>query len=280
MKNSTKNGISVIILTKNEEKDLAECINSISWSDDVHVFDSYSDDNTVFIAESMGAVVTQNKFLNYANQRNKALHSLNFKHPWVLMLDADERIPDPLKDEMLKFVNDDTKDICACRIRRNDFFLGSWLKHAQISPFYIRLVRPSKVAYEREINEVLKVSGDIVDMKEAFDHYPFSKGIEHWLNKHNVYSTMEAKLINQTDHGEFSIVKAFFDPDFNNRRFHQKKLFYKLPFRPFIKLIYMMFIRGAILDGRAGVTYAFLQMIYEYMIVLKTRELFQEKQDK
>ena len=127
--------------------------------------------------------------------------------------------------------------------------------------------------YEREVNEVLKVEGKITDLHQPFDHFPFSKGIEHWLNKHNVYSTMEAALIAQSGGGDFSLFKALFAADFNERRFHQKAFFYCMPFRPLIKWLYMMFIRGAIMDGRAGITYSFLQAIYEYMIILKTREL-------
>ena len=265
--------ISVLILTKNEQQDLPGCLASVSWSDDVHVFDSFSTDGTIDVARKAGAKVIQRVFDGYASQRNAGLHELNFKYPWVLILDADERIPVLLKDEITQFVAEMPLSVVAGRIRRRDFFLNTWLKHAQISPFYVRLVRPSKVHYEREVNEVLVANGDIADLHQPFDHFPFSKGIEHWVSKHNVYSTMEAKLITQTGDGEFSIRKAFFANDFNERRFHQKALFYRLPFRPLIKWLYMMFVRGAVLDGKAGITYSFLQAIYEYMIVLKTREL-------
>jgi len=265
--------VSVLILTKNEQQDLPGCLASVSWSDDIHVFDSHSTDATLDIAHAGGAKVTQRVFDGYASQRNAGLHEIDYKYSWVLILDADERIPEFLKGEISVFVESASDNVAACRIRRRDFFLGTWLKHAQISPFYVRLVRPNKVHYEREINEVLKVDGEIVDMQQPFDHFPFSKGIEHWLSKHNVYSTMEAKLIADTRGGDFSIQKALFAFDFNERRFHQKALFYRLPFRPLIKWVYMMFIRGAILDGKAGITYSFLQAIYEYMIVLKAREL-------
>ena len=265
--------ISVLILTKNEQQDLPGCLASVSWSDDLHVFDSFSTDGTIDVAHEVGAKVTQRVFDGYASQRNAGLHELNFKYPWVLILDADERIPVLLKDEIAQFVAEMPLSVVAGRIRRRDYFFGTWLKHAQISPFYVRLVRPNKVHYEREVNEVLVANGDIADLHQPFDHFPFSKGIEHWVSKHNVYSTMEAKLITQTGDGEFSIRKAFFANDFNERRFHQKALFYRLPFRPLIKWLYMMFVRGAVLDGKAGITYSFLQAIYEYMIVLKTREL-------
>ena len=96
--------ISVLVLTKNEQQDLPACLASVGWSDDLHVFDSFSTDNTPDIARANGAHVTQRLFDGYASQRNAALHSLTFKYPWVLILDADERISVELKDEMQQFV--------------------------------------------------------------------------------------------------------------------------------------------------------------------------------
>lgn len=267
--------ISVLILTKNEQQDLPGCLQSVAWSDDVHVFDSFSTDDTAAIARAHGASVTRRPFDGYASQRNAALHGLPFRYPWVLILDADERVPAACADELARFVATAPATTVAARLRRRDFFLGTWLRHAQISPFYIRLVRPDRVRYEREINEVLKTEGDIADLAEPFDHYPFSKGIRHWIEKHNTYSTMEATLAlaARRGQGDFSWRRALFSADFNERRFHQKEIFYRLPFRPAIKWLYMMLVRRAFLDGVAGMTYAFLQAIYEYFIVLKAREL-------
>jgi hypothetical protein len=227
------------------------------------------------IGRSFGATVTQRTFDNYAAQRNAALHTLPFKYQWVLSLDADERVSAPLLNEIRSFVSSAPEEVAAARIRRRDFFMGTWLKHAQISPYYVRLVRPNRVHYEREVNEVLVADGVIADLKEPFDHYPFSKGISHWVEKHNRYSTMEAEraLRERRDGQHFSWKRALFSRDFNERRKHQKGLFYKLPGRPFLKLFYMLFVRRAIFDGKAGITYALLQAQYEYLIVIKEREL-------
>jgi glycosyltransferase involved in cell wall biosynthesis len=267
--------ISILILTKNEQEDLPGCLESVAWSDDVHVFDSLSTDRTIEIARASNAQATTRRFENYAAQRNAALHTLPFKHDWVLSLDADERIPERLSNEMMAFVRTASSEVVAARIRRRDFFMGTWLKHAQISPYYVRLVRPSRVHYEREINEVLVADGMIADLREPFDHYPFSKGISHWVEKHNRYSTMEAeRALRERQEGQhFSLKHAIFSRDFNERRKHQKGLFYKLPGRPFLKLFYMLFVRRAIFDGKAGITYSFLQTYYEYLIVIKEREL-------
>jgi len=267
--------ISILILTKNEEQDLPGCLASVSWSDDVHVFDSFSTDRTVEIAEAAGAQVTQKKFDGYASHRNAALAECAFKHPWVLILDADERVPSPLHIEMIAAARGASPSVSAFRIRRRDFFQGRWLKHAQMSPFYVRLIRVGRAHYEREVNEVLIVDGDVAELSEPFDHFPFSKGIRHWIEKHNVYSTMEAQRWwdEQKGNFDFSWSKAVLSRDFSERRYHQKGLFYRLPGRPLIKFAYMMILRRAFLDGGPGVTYAVLQSIYEYFIVLKQAEL-------
>jgi glycosyltransferase involved in cell wall biosynthesis len=266
--------ISILILTKNEANDLPACLESVAWSDDVHVFDSLSTDKTVEVARKRGAQVTERAFDGYASQRNAALHGVEFKYPWVLILDADERIPKATAKEMKDFLANAPEQIVACRLRRRDFLFGRWLKHAQISPFYVRLVRPAKVEYEREINEVLRVDGEIHELSGAFDHYPFSKGIAHWIEKHNLYSTMESHEVLKVLGGAEKVsLPQLFQGDFNERRVHQKRFFYRLPGRPIIKWLYMVLGRRAFLDGMPGMTYATLQSIYEYMIVLKTREL-------
>jgi len=268
--------ISVLVLTKNEERDLPGCLASVNWSDDVHVFDSYSDDGTLAVARAARASVSQRAFDNYAAQRNAALHGLRFAHEWVLIIDADERIPDALRDEMIERLRIGVPaEVAAFRIRRRDFMGTRWLRRSQLSPYYIRLVRPNRVRYEREVNEVLKVDGEIVDLARPFDHYPFAKGIAHWLSKHNTYSTLEARCALDSGEGrtEFSFWRAIAAADFNERRFHQKELFYRLPLRPLLKFFLIYLFRGGFLDGRAGLDYALLQAFYEYMIVLKTREL-------
>ncbi len=265
--------ISVLILTKDEERDLPAALASVAWSDDIHVFDSHSTDATVDIARAAGAHVHSRVFDDYATHRNAAF-ALDFKHPWLFLLDADERPTPELSAEMRRVVREAPANTAGFRLRRRDFLFGTWLKHAQISPYYIRLVRPERAIYTRAINEVLVVDGPIAELIHPLDHYPFSKGIAHWIAKHNTYSTMEAELIfRQEGLQDPSLRAALGHSDFHTRRLHQKALFYRMPGRPLIKWCYMMFVRGAILDGAAGIAYATLQSIYEYMIVLKTKEL-------
>jgi len=271
--------ISVLILTKNEEHDLPSCLNSLSWCDDVHVFDSFSTDNTISVAEKYKVNIHQRVFDGYASQRNAALTTIEFKYDWIFIVDADERIPESLPlllNEEIKAA--ENTNIAGFRIMRKDFLFDTWLKHAQITPWYIRLVKRGKARYHREINEVIEVDGIVKDIPLYFYHYPFSKGFTHWLHKHNVYSTMEAQRWIDEHKGNmhFSFFKALFSKDFSEKRYHQKGIFYKIPGRPLIKWLYMMFVRGSFLDGKAGVIYATLQSIYEYFIVIKTKELIKK----
>jgi glycosyltransferase involved in cell wall biosynthesis len=265
--------VSILILTRNEERDLPDCLASVGWSDDVHVLDSFSTDRTVEIARQSRATVTQRNFDNWSAHQNWALKNIPFKHPWVLYLDADERITPELQAAVIGVCDKSPAEV-AFRIRRRDFYAdGSWLKHAQITPFYIRLFRPQFIHYERLVNPVTVVNGGVGELPGYLDHYPFSKGIGFWFQRHIQYADFEARMILQNRAASLSLAQAIFSSNFEERQRQRKRLFYSLPFRPFIKFAYMMLCRRAFLDGRAGITYATLQSIYEYLIVLKTREL-------
>ena len=266
--------ISILILTKNEELDLPGCLASVAWSDDVHVFDSCSTDRTADIARRAGVHLAERLFDNYAAQRDAALEQLPFKYEWVFLLDGDERSTPELAKEMRAAVAAAPADLNAFRVRRRDYFLGAWLRHAQIMPFYTRLVRRGRIRYTRAVNEVLEVKGRTGDLSEPFDHHPFSKGLVRWVDKHNLYSTMEARIVAERSfRADASWKLALLGKDFHQRRRAQKSIFYSLPARPLVRWLYILLYRGGVLDGYPGLTYATLQAFYEYLIVLKTREL-------
>ena len=272
--------ISILILTKNEEQDLPGCLASVSWSDDIHVFDSFSDDQTVAIAKNAGANITQRVFDNWSAHQNWGLANIKFKYPWVLYIDADERVSESLLNAIKALKPDVNSEFVAYELRRRDFaWNGKWLKHAQMSPFYLRLFRPDKMRYERLVNPVSIPDGPTDKVDGFLDHYPFSKGFKFWIQRHLSYADMEALTrVKDLDKGvTFSFRKALFGKDFTEKRYHQKGLFYKLPGRPLIKWVYMVIVRRAFLDGSAGLTYATLQSIYEYFIVLKSKELLRQK---
>jgi glycosyltransferase involved in cell wall biosynthesis len=266
--------ISVLILTKNEEQDLPRCLESVAWSDDVHVFDSNSTDRTLEIAQAAGAQITQREFDNWASHQNWGLANIAFRYPWVLYIDADERVTPELAASIQRAA-ENPGDNVAFRIQRRDFWGARWLKHVQASSYYLRLFRPEKMRYERLVNPVSVPDGPVGQLSGFLDHYPFNKGMNHWLNRHNSYSTLEAQQIakNRESNQPFSLARAFFGKDFNERRFHQKELFYRLPARPFLKFLVLYVAKRGFLDGSAGFHYAMLQSFYEYMIVLKTKEL-------
>ena len=270
--------ISVLILTKNEQQDLPACLQSVALSDDVHVYDSMSTDATVDIATRFGATVTRRPFDNWASHQNWGLANIAFKHEWVFYIDADERMTEGLVAAVKAAVasaKSQPDGPVAFRVQRRDFLMGQWLKHVQTSPFYLRLFRPSKMHYERLVNPISIADGPVGQVGGYLDHFPFSKGFTHWVERHNSYSNLEARQIadNRANHAAFSVVKAFTERDFHERRFHQKELFYRLPLRPLVKFMILYVAKRGFLDGRAGLTYATLQSIYEYFIVLKTREL-------
>ena len=91
---------SIIILTYNEETAIAKCLDAIRWCDDIIIIDSFSSDTTIEIAKKNGARVFQRKFDNYSNQRNAAIESIPEEFDWILMIDADERIPLNLQKEI------------------------------------------------------------------------------------------------------------------------------------------------------------------------------------
>ena len=266
--------ISIIILTKNEQQDLPACLQSVAWSDDVHVYDSVSTDRTVEIATEFGAHVTRRPFDNWASHQNWGLANLPLKHPWVFYIDADERMTPGLIDAVRVAVQNPGAQV-AFRVQRRDFLMGRWLRHVQTSPYYLRLFRPEKMRYERLVNPISIADGPVGQVAGYLDHFPFSKGLGHWIERHNQYSGFEAKQVvaNRATRADFSIAKAFFERDFHERRFHQKELFYRAPFRPVLKFAILYLAKRGFLDGRAGLTYAMLQSIYEYFIVLKTREM-------
>ncbi len=269
--------ISVLVLTRNEADNIRACLDSVSWSDDIHVLDSLSTDGTQALATAAGARVTERPFDNWASHQNWALANLPFRHSWVFYIDADERATPALRDAMLAATTN-PGNACAFRIQRRDFFLGTWLRHVQTSPFYMRLFLPQAMRYERLVNPVSIPNGPVGQLTGYLDHFPFSKGIGHWIERHNQYSRLEAEQIvaNRKGQAEFSLRAALFEKDFHRRRFHQKELFYRMPGRPVIKFLVLYIAKRGFLDGRAGFTYATLQAFYEYMIVLKSRELLHQ----
>ena len=265
--------VSVLILTYNEAVNIDACLRSVSWSDDVVVLDSFSTDQTVQIAEGLGTRIVQRRFDDYASQRNFGLQQIEYRHPWVLMLDADERVPADLRDEILATVAEADADACLLRMRRRDHLFGRWIRRSSGYPTWFgRVARIGRVWAERPYNEQIKGDGNVLALESHLDHFPFNKGFHEWISKHDRYSTLEAQILHRTgsDPWRWRDLAAS-DPA--RRRVALKGLIYAMPLRPLLVFNALYLLRGGLFEGRAGLTFCLLRAWYEFMIDCKYREL-------
>lgn len=267
-----RNLITAIVLTKDEEKILDRCLTALHFVQQVIVFDSFSTDNTLSIAKSHGAIIHQRKFDNYARQRNAALDIVPSEYEWVLMVDADEIVTDELRDEILNKIEVDTENTMF-RVRRKDVFQNKWLRYSSGYPtWFPRLFKNGHVRVERAINEEYVTSGSEGRLNEHLLHYPFNKGITWWIEKHNRYSLMEAKLM-VIEIGEPLKLWGLFSKDPVVRRKQQKRLSYHLPYRSQFVFFAFYVLKGGFLDGKPGYHFCRMRQMYEQMIGLKFNEL-------
>jgi glycosyltransferase involved in cell wall biosynthesis len=266
--------LSVVILTKNEQESIKRCLDSLAWCDDVVVLDSFSTDRTAEIASDLGARVVTNEFRDFAQQRNFAATGIAFKHEWLFHLDADEVFTPQLAGECIRVVRENT--FSGFYVPSKMMLYGRWLKHAGMYPSYqVRLIKLGEIEFdqighgqrERNIGRGLGV------LSEPYLHYSFSCGFEKWFEKHNRYSSAEARQeFYDRGHGKL-VVGDLLTLDPVRRRRALKRVAAQAPFRASLRFIYMLVIRRGFLDGRAGLTYCALLAIYEYLITLKVREL-------
>ena len=274
--------ISVLVLTKNEEQDLPGCLRSVAWSDDIVVYDSFSNDRTHEIARASGARVIQRPDQDpsvafggdEAYHRTWGLREISYRYAWLFVIDADERLTPEAARELEAIASAPTTDAVAYRIRRRDFFQGRHLKHVQSSPWFIRFFRPELVRYDRLVNPITLVDGPVADLIYPLDHYPFSKGLSQWISRHNTYSSLESQQILRMRIHKFkpSVRRAIFSSDQAEKRLHLKFIYYFMPFRPLLKFVIIYFLRRGFLDGGPGLRYALMVLMYEFMIDLKLKE--------
>jgi glycosyltransferase involved in cell wall biosynthesis len=268
--------ISIYILTHNEEIDIADCIESALLSDDVIVVDSCSTDRTVEIASRYPVQVVQHPFESHGKQRTWMLENIPTKYDWAYLLEADERLTPELFAECLEASK--SQGAIGYYVAERVIFMGTWIRRSTQYPRYqMRLFQKGKVWFddyghtEREVCE-----GPTGFLKETYPHYTCSKGLSRWLEKHNRYSTDEAReTLYQLSQGTVRWGDLFFGASEIKRRRALKDLSLRLPFRPLLRWFYMYFILGGILDGKAGFAWCTLQAFYEYLILLKVEELRQ-----
>ena len=268
--------ICALVLTYNEEIIISKCLDALDFADELVVFDSFSTDETVSIAKKKGAKIFQRTFDNYSNQRNEALKKVPKDTDWVLMVDADEIVSVSLKKEILEVVK--SEEVSMYRVRRMDIFQDKWLKYSSGYPtWFPRLFKNGDIEVQREINEEYITKGKIAHLEEHLLHYPFNKGLTYWFTKHNIYSEMEAQLMLNEINDKTSFLKLFNSSPVVRRK-AQKRLSYKLPFRPYFVFFAFYVLKRGFLDGKAGYQFCTMRKLYETMIELKFNALRSENE--
>lgn len=184
--------LSVILITKNEEANLKECLESVSFADEIIVVDSQSSDKTQVIAQSFGAKLEiTSDWPGFGPQKNRALNLATQK--WVLSIDADERVTPALKQEILAVIS--SKDPANCyAIPRSSWYCGRFMKHSGWYPDYVdRLFKRGTAKFsDHLVHERLLPDGSVAKLKNHFLHYSF-KDFSQVLKKVDAYSTASAE---------------------------------------------------------------------------------------
>ena len=267
--------VSVMVFTLNEEVNLPHCLSSLQWCDDVVIVDSGSVDRTKEIAIQANAGFYVHEFEGFGKQRNWALKNITTKHDWILILDADERVPDDLAVEINSLVNHQP-EIGAARVRRRFYLWGRWLKYSSLYPTWVvRLVHKNRVQYiNRGHAETQAVEGDIVALaNDLIDEN--HKGIEYWFERQRKYALEDARYElqqqNQTIHW-----KSLFSTNPLTQKMALKKLSWKLPCRDLVYFFYSFVWRQGFRDGRYGFRFCRMRSQYQSMVVENKRMLKRE----
>jgi glycosyltransferase involved in cell wall biosynthesis len=224
--------LSATIITLNEENNLAACIKSLDWVDEIIVVDSLSTDNTREIARSLGAIVYEQKFLGHVQQKQLAVDYCT--HDWVFCLDADERVSEELKESILNlFKNTNPQNLLAgYTVGRRSFHLGRWIMHGGWYPDRkIRLFQKNR-GHWGGVNphDKIIVEGKYGALPGDIDHYVFDN-LAHNVRTNNSYSSISAEILFKQE---------------------QKPSLTKVLFKPLGKFIETYIVKRGFLDGFPG----------------------------
>lgn len=273
--------ISVIILTFNEEQHIGRCIKNLqAIAKEIFVVDSFSTDNTVTIAESLGAKVYQNSFVNQATQFQWGLDNCPIETGWVMRMDADEYLEHSLIDEIFHRFPTIPDDVSGIALKRKHHFLGRWIRHGDRYPLILLRIWKTGQAHieQRWMDEhivldsgrSLVFEGDFVD-----DNL---NTIGWFIDKHNRYASREMLDIMNKKYRLFTDDDSFNETENGQAKFKRliKEKFYNhLPIfvRPTLYFIYRYFLRLGFLDGKEGFAYHFMQGFwYRCLVDLKCLE--------
>jgi glycosyltransferase involved in cell wall biosynthesis len=273
--------ITTIILTLNEQSNISHCIESVKdLNGDVFVIDSGSTDNTLSIAESLGAVVVYNEFKSHSQQFNWALDTLDIRSEWILKLDADERLTKELSREIIQTIRSQSS-LDAYIIKQKIFFMGRFIRHGGAYPFRkLMLFKKGFVRSEdREMDEhLVLLKGKLGELSCDGLHYDF-KSLDHYVKKHNWYASKEVnEMIKSNGHS------SNFNSDTKIKNKRKLKSFYlKSPLflRARLYYIYRFYFKLGFLDGTEGKIFHFLQAyFYRFLVDAKYFERINRASDK
>ncbi|MEW6601027.1 MAG: glycosyltransferase family 2 protein [Nitrospirota bacterium] len=240
--------ISVVIVTKNEEINIEDALKSVADANEIIVVDSFSTDRTVDICRKYTDKVHQHEWQGFARQKQTAVDYA--EGPWVLILDADERVTPELKAEILKNISD--TNVNGFYMPRENYFIGKRIRYGGWWPDYtLRLFQKDKGRLgPREVHERVVVEGSTACLKNPLRHFTY-RSVSDFVERMERYSTLAAKEIRK-----------------NSGRAGLFSLAIKPPFT-FIK---MYFFRLGLLDGTRGFMLAALYSFYTFLKYAKTWE--------
>ncbi|MCW2895533.1 MAG: glycosyl transferase family 2 [Actinomycetia bacterium] len=259
--------VTVVVLTRDEEANIARCLDSLAWADQVVVIDSGSADDTVPIARSLGAEVVEQVWLGFSGQREFALRLPEVRHDWVYFVDADEWVSPQLAAEIAARL--ESPQCAAFSHRFRLVFLNTWIRHCgwYSGSWIVRLVDRRYTKYDGSLvgerasvdGAVDRLANDIVDEDR--------KGLARWLHKHVSYAELELERRGQPVPLR-ERVRVFHFRDKTDTRplariFLKDLVFPSVPARPLAVFLYMYVVRLGLLDGRAGLHFCFFHAWYQ-----------------
>lgn len=264
--------LAAIILTKNEERDLPACLESLrDLANEIYVVDSGSTDSTVAIAQEFGARVLFHDFTSYASQLNWAVKNIPLKAEWLLRIDADERISPRQHQDIRRALSEAATDVTGLELARRIRFLGRDLRYGCTYPIWLLRIWRSGYGQCEDLwmdehivvrcGKVERVDGDLIHV--------IPKDLSEWTAKHNWYATRECKDLT----GEAN--KTQLDGQAQKTRWLKSNVYLRLPlfYRAFFYWFYRYILRFGFLDGRPGLIYHFLQGFwYRFLIDAKLYE--------
>ena len=279
--------VSVIILTHNEEKHIARCLQSLLlFTDKIFIVDSFSTDRTVEIARSMGAALVQNPWVNYATQFNFGIANSPFQATWLMRMDADEYVLPELAAEINNRLATLSTDIVGVYVKRRVMFFNQWIRHGGYYPIWLlRLWRRGQgICEETWMDEHIKLSAvgnvpikTIQFQQDLVDHN--LNNLTWWTQKHNNYAIREViDLLNiKYNFDDTERVEPNLFGSQEQRTRYLKIQYASLPLftRPFLYFLYRYFFRMGFLDGQRGLIWHFLQGgWYRFLVDAKVFEVY------